>query len=152
MSIKRGVVCLIVVSCILAGGRVHAAACDRTPCPAAAVAEPSPIERLKSLFGAQTGDKPPPQAAPSRPSAKKREPRRVAIPLPRPRPPTLHAGAFPQGVFAAVAPTDAEDSAGPARLVDDAFNEIAVHDDDQYPGLKSAMGALRGRSGSPPAP
>lgn len=147
MNIKPVAVCLIVVPCILSGRVAHATPCD-PPCPTAPTTQMSPIEQLKSLFGVKTEEArvPLPQAAPPRPSAKKHRP--AAIPLPRARPPMLDAAAFPPDVFAAATPAEtAHEPVRPARLVDDAFNEISARDDAEYPGLKSALGALGARAG-----
>jgi hypothetical protein len=144
--------CLIALPCILPGYVAHAATCDGAPCPGAAPAQESPLEALKSLSGvnARVARRSVARAASTRRHASKTE----AIPLPRPRPPTFDPGAFPATVFAAVPLSATEDTtAAPARLVDDAFNAIAMHDDDDYPGLKAAFAGYRGRADAPsPAP
>jgi hypothetical protein len=148
MSIMRVAACLIVVPCILPGAVARAAACNRAPCPPVAAAHSSPLAALKSLFGVEA-------RAVRQPSARAgsvlRPARTTAVPLPRARPPTLNAAAFPRSVFAAAPLDDAEDtSAGPAGLIDDAFNAIAMHGDDEYPALKAALAAYGGRVITPP--
>lgn len=157
MSIQRAALCLIVLPCLLPGATAHAGACGSAPCPppAAAAPAPSPIDKLKSLLGLHTEE--PRQAAaiaspPPRGSARKRRDG-DPVPLPRSRPP-VPSPAFPPDVFAAAPPgvvaAAPDEPAGPerpARLVDETFNELAVHDDDEHPTLKSALHAIRGRAG-----
>lgn len=147
MSIMRFAVLLIVLPCMAPVAMAQAGSCT-PPCVSFPYdAALSPLDGLKALFGLKTEESGQATTTPTPvpgTANKRRELGNAAIPVPRPRPSVPNPTALSPPVFAAAElPASQDMPPSPVLLVDEAFNEISVTDDDEYPALKAALSAHR---------